>query len=233
MKKGLLLLPFLLCFNVLTLSCPAAAAGDPARAGLEDRIQQALQVLKEVNSTPDRAIPSRLLSRMRAVAVFPSLYKGGLVVGAGYGKGIIMARLADGSWAGPCFVTVKSGSLGWQAGVQSVDLVLVVTSGRGLDSLLMDKVALGGTASAAAGPVGREASASTDLALKAEIYSYSRAKGLFAGVSVKGMYLQHDYRADEAYYGRLLTPREILSNAGLKRTPAATALASWLAGHAR
>ena len=176
----------------------------------EERLRLASEVVEEMCSMPEGGIPKDLIREARAIAVFPSVYKGGFMIGGAYGKGVLFAKDSKGAWHGPVFLSIKSGSLGWQIGVQATDLVLVVMNDRGLGALFKNNVALGGEATLAAGPVGRKVKAATDATLKAEIYSYSRSKGFFAGISLEGAYISHDYRLDEAYWAAPLTPREIL-----------------------
>jgi len=189
----------------------AAAHGAEHVSGPEKRVYEAVSVLNDIGRMPEGGIPEDLIGRCRALAVFPSVYKGGFVLGASFGRGILVARDPEsGEWTGPVFLTLGGGSFGWQIGVQATDLILVIMNRRGLDAFLQSNLTLGGDVSVAAGPVGRGAKASTDVTLSAEIYSYSRSKGFFAGLSLEGVYVGHDYRADEAFYGRTLTPMEIL-----------------------
>ncbi|MBL8300891.1 MAG: lipid-binding SYLF domain-containing protein [Rhodanobacteraceae bacterium] len=158
---------------------------------------------------PDRRIPTNLLREAHAIAVIPDVIKAGLVVGGRRGHGLIAIKSSDGTWSNPSFVTMTGGSVGFQAGVQSADIVLVFRSQRGVDSIVHGKFTLGADASAAAGPVGRSAQASTDAQLKAEIYSYSRARGLFAGVALDGSVLAINHEANQAVFGDGVTPRRI------------------------
>lgn len=181
-------------------------------AGPEKIIKNSMIVMKEIKNAPDRGIPDELLARCEGLAIFPSVYKGGFVVGASYGNGLMAVRdPKTGNWRGPAFLQIGSGSFGWQIGVQATDLVLVIMNQRGVNAFFKNNFTLGGDISIAAGPVGRKLKASTDMTLQAEVYSYSRSKGFFAGLSLEGAYLHHDYSADEALYGRVLTPGEILS----------------------
>ncbi|MBA7695729.1 hypothetical protein ES703_104364 [subsurface metagenome] len=181
-------------------------------AGPEKIIKNSMIVMKEIKNAPDRGIPDELLARCEGLAIFPSVYKGGFVIGASYGKGLMVTRdPKTGNWRGPAFLQIGSGSFGWQIGVQATDLVLVIMNQRGVNAFFKNNFTLGGDISIAAGPVGRKLKAGTDMTLQAEVYSYSRSKGFFAGLSLEGAYLHHDYSADEALYGRVLTPGEILS----------------------
>lgn len=186
-------------------------AAAPADAGTKElkRAQSALAVLKEVQSTPDSEIPASLLSKSYAIAVIPEVVKIGLVVGGRRGKGLISVRQTDGTWSNPAYITLTGGSFGFQAGVQSADIILVFRTPRGVDNLVSGKFTLGADASVAAGPVGRQASASTDANLKAEILTYARARGLFAGVALDGSVLSLDYDAIERVYGAGVSPRAL------------------------
>ncbi|MCC7257041.1 MAG: lipid-binding SYLF domain-containing protein [Gammaproteobacteria bacterium] len=193
----------------------AVGVGAQAATELDYRVDTATQILNDLQRIPENAVPPALLSRAYAVAVIPSVIKGGFIVGGTYGKGIVVARRADGNWSNPAFVQLTQGSLGFQAGVQSTDLILVFKSQRALDGLSRGKITLGGDASVAAGPVGRQATASTDLQMQSEIYSYARSRGFFAGVSLQGGMLSMDRKANGAYYqgemnaGRILTDTTI------------------------
>ena len=180
-------------------------------AKLEKRIQNCDEILNEVLQMPDKGIPSDLLSKCAAVAIFPYVIKGGFFVGARYGKGIVVAHNPKtGKWKPPAFFTLGGGSFGFQFGAQAIDLILVIMNKRGLEGLLKDRFTLGGDAAVAAGPVGRSASADTDLLLKAGILSYSRSKGLFAGVALKGAIIMPDKDANHTYYGGPVDVKEVL-----------------------
>ena len=183
----------------------------PALAGdVEDhRANEASRVLGDILRIPEQSIPSNLLQEAQAIAVIPNVVKAGFVVGGRRGRGLIAIRSKDGTWSHPSFITLTGGSFGFQAGVQSADVILVFRSSRGVDSIVNGKFTVGADASVAAGPVGRSAQASTDEQLKAEIYSYSRARGLFAGVSLDGTRLGIDNRSNQAVYGNGNTARAI------------------------
>jgi lipid-binding SYLF domain-containing protein len=193
---------------VLTLS---ALVATPAFAGeVEDaRADEASAVLAQILQIREESIPEKLLAEAQAIAVVPNVVKVGFVVGGRRGRGLIAVRGKDGTWSNPSFLTMTGGSLGFQAGVQSADVILVFRSAKGVDSIVNGKFTLGGDASVAAGPVGRSAQASTDEQLKAEIYSYSRARGLFAGVSLDGTALRIDNKSNQKVYGDGTTPRAI------------------------
>jgi lipid-binding SYLF domain-containing protein len=188
-----------------------AAVVIPANAGQveNERAESASRVLTEILRIPEQSIPSRLLENAQAIAVIPNVVKVGFVAGGRRGRGLIAIRGQDGAWTRPAFITLTGGSFGFQAGVQSADVILVFKSTQGVDSIVKGKFTLGGDASVAAGPVGRSAQASTDEQFKAEIYSYSRARGLFAGVALDGTRLAIDNHSDEAVYGAGTTPRAI------------------------
>ena len=196
----------------------AALMGTPLLAQKEnDRIQNSTTVLKEILGMPD-SIPKDLLDRAECVIVIPSVKKFAVGVGGSYGRGVMECRggqAFDGPWGAPAMVILEGGSIGLQLGGQATDYVLLVMNDRGADSILSSKVKLGGDASAAAGPKGRTAGASTDIAMRAEILTYSRARGLFAGVSLEGSTLRQDADGDQAVYGMKLTAREIVRGAAI------------------
>lgn len=192
----------------------------PALAGEEEnaRAENAVRVLKEVMEAPDKAIPRDLLQNAHAIAVVPDVIKAGFVVGGRHGSGLISVKTRDGTWSNPSFVSMTGGSIGFQAGVSSTDVILVFRTQRGVDSIVHGKFTLGADASAAAGPVGRTAQAATDAQLKAEIYSYSRARGLFAGAALDGTAITIDNDANQAVYGKGVTPRRIFDG-GVSNVP--------------
>ena len=182
----------------------ALVAHPRAQEGVKesDRVKEAITVLDEVMGAGDSAVPRDLLEKAEAIAVFPSLVKAGFVVGGQRGHGIISVRdPKSGAWSSPAFLTITGGSIGLQIGAQAVDLVLVVQNRRGLDQLIQNQFKIGADASVAAGPVGRDASASTDIQLRAQILSYSRTRGLFAGVTLNGSTIRQDRDANERFYG--------------------------------
>lgn len=176
------------------------------------RAANAVRVLNEIQAIPEQGIPDKLLDEARAVVVLPDTLKVGLVIGGRRGHGLMSVKLPDGSWSQPAFVKLTGGSIGLQAGVQSSDVVLVFRSDRNLNNIVNGKFTLGADAGVAAGPVGRNASALTDGQLKAEIWSWSRARGLFAGVALDGAVLQIDDDANLAVYGNSATPRAIFES---------------------
>ncbi|TAL86087.1 MAG: hypothetical protein EPN74_06395 [Rhodanobacter sp.] len=182
------------------------------------RASNAVRVLQEVMQAPDKAIPTDLLRDAKAIAVIPDMIKVGFIFGGRRGEGLISVKRPDGTWSDPSFITMTGGSVGFQAGVSSTDVILVFRTERGVDSIVHGKFTLGADASAAAGPVGRTASAATDGNFKAEIYSYSRSRGLFAGVALDGSALRIDYDANAAVYGAGITPRRIFEG-GVTHVP--------------
>lgn len=185
------------------------AASASAGSAEDARARNAARVLADIQAIPESAIPDKLFDEARAVVVVPDTIKAGLFIGGRRGRGLMSVKTADGTWSNPSFVSLTGGSIGLQAGVQSSDVVLVFRSERGLDSIVNGKFTLGADAGVAAGPLGRNASTATDGELKAEIWSWSRARGLFAGVALDGAVLAIDDAANEAVYGRDTTPRMI------------------------
>lgn len=197
-------------FRMLMLTVLLCAAGlSHAQEEELKRADDAVRVLGEIMRSPDRGVPRQLLSQAEAIAVIPNVVKAGLVLGGRHGRGLISVRSADGTWSNPSYISINGGSFGFQAGVQATDVVLVFRSRRGVDSIVNGKFTLGADAAVAAGPVGRNAQASTDGQLKAEIYSYSRSRGLFAGVALDGSVLSIDHKANQRVYGSKVTPRRI------------------------
>jgi len=189
-------------FSFTTLFLLVAAGTPPAHARNEDQtIRAAHEVLQQFLDLQIRQIPDSMLAEAHGVAIIPDVIKRGFVLGGQRGKGVVIVRQPDGSWRAPSFITITGGSIGWQAGAQSTDFVLVFKTQQSVEGLMRGKFTLGADAAVAAGPVGRRAGASTDTELKAEIYSYSRSRGLFAGVSLEGSALQVDDIANAAYYG--------------------------------
>lgn len=203
--------PMMLRFALLALLAASPLAARGAVAEYVDRVELAAEVLAEVQDIPEQSIPEWLLRDAHAVAVIPGVVKAGFVVGGRRGRGVLAVRGSDGRWSSPAFITLTGGSVGFQAGIQSADVVLVFKSRRSVEDLVRGKFTLGGDASVAAGPVGRSAEAATDTKLAAEIYAYSRARGLFAGVSLDGSALRIDHEANEAVYGTGTTARRIFA----------------------
>jgi len=194
--------------TVVFVAAPLAMASD--REDDVARTQKAAQVFKEVMDTPDRGIPHDLLDKAKCVAIIPGDKKFAFVFGGSYGRGLATCRTANG-WSAPMFVAIDGGSVGYQIGGSSTDIIMLFMNDHALNSLLGDKFKLGADASVAAGPVGRNATAGTDVRLNAEILSYSRAKGIFAGVSLDGAVVQADKSGDHALYGSDVDRHQILS----------------------
>jgi len=176
----------------------------------QEKIQKATEILNEFKNMKE-SIPEQLLQQAHGIVIIPNMINAGLGIGGKRGKGIAMVKNADGNWSDPLFVTLTGGSIGFQAGVQSVDLVLVFKHRSTLANIVQRKFSLGGDVSVAAGPVGRSSSANTDLKLDAEVYSYSRSKGLFAGISLNGTVLDVDNSDNAAFYGKTVKPSSVLS----------------------
>jgi lipid-binding SYLF domain-containing protein len=202
MLKRILALTTLVAIASLT-----AVASD--REDDVNRTQKAAQVFKEIMNTPDQGIPSNLLESAKCIAIIPGDKKFAFIFGGSYGRGLATCRTEHG-WSAPMFVAIDSGSVGYQIGGSSTDIVMLFMNDHALQSLMSDKFKVGADASVAAGPVGRNAAAGTDLKLNAEILSYSRAKGIFAGVSLDGAVMQADKSGDKAMYGDDVNRHEIL-----------------------
>jgi lipid-binding SYLF domain-containing protein len=201
MKRPLSALLFTLLFCGLSLA--ESAAG---------RAESAATVLNEIMSAPDKGIPEEILGSAQCVAVVPTLLKGGFIFGGAHGKGMATCRTPQG-WSAPAPFTMTGGSFGFQIGLQGVDLVMLVMNDRGMQALLSSKFKLGADASAAGGPVGRHAEAATDWKMRAEVLTYSRARGLFAGVTVNGAVIRQDEDSTREIYGRLVPFKTILTGA--------------------
>ncbi|HUK32373.1 MAG TPA: lipid-binding SYLF domain-containing protein [Vicinamibacterales bacterium] len=198
--------------KIVTLSgvlCVIASMSFAKLSGDEEkRLREASTVVNELRSAPDQGIPQDLWNKAQCVVVIPSMKKAAFVVGGEYGSGVMSCRTA-GDWSAPVFMQLAKGSVGFQIGAQETDLVLLIMNRRGLEKLLSDKVSLGADASIAAGPVGRTASAATDAQLSAEILSYSRSQGLFAGINLSGGTLKPDKEANVRAYGSNVAVRDI------------------------
>ena len=202
----------------LGLASPAFTADTDTK--LDQKLKDATAVYHELLSTPDRGVPEALLKDCKCIAVIPHVVKGALVYGGRYGTGVMTCRDARGRWSPPCFVSLTGGSWGLQIGGESSDLVLFFMNERGARSLMTSsKITLGGQASVAAGPFGRSGEASTDLKLNAEIYTYAKSKGLFAGLSIAGARLAADRKSNALYYGRPVTVKELLFEQRAPRSP--------------
>ena len=181
----------------------------------EERVADATDVIDQLLRIPEQSVPPSLLGRAYGIAVIPNVVKAGFVVGARHGKGVLVVRQADNSWSNPAFIRLTGGSIGWQAGAQSTDIILVFKTRKSIDDIADGKLTLGADASVAAGPVGRHTAVATDLKFQAEVYSYSRSRGLFAGVALEGAGLTMDRKANAAFYGSsTITPEQIFSSSG-------------------
>ncbi len=198
--------------SMLFVSVLGVTASGQLPSREESIMQTSTTVLNEIMAVPLRSIPASLLARAHGIAIFPSVVKGGFIVGVRHGSGVLLIRDEAGAWLAPAFASITGGNIGFQAGLQATDVVLVFTTKRSVERILTNQFAIGVDAAAAAGPIGRQASAATDGQLQAEIYSYSRSRGLFAGVSLDGSVLQIDPFANAAYYqntpqGQTIVPR--------------------------
>lgn len=183
------------------------------------RLRDATATFGETMAAEDKAIPRAILGKAAGIAIFPSTVKVGLGIGGMRGRGVLSARTATG-WSTPAFLTLTGGSFGLQIGAQATDIILVITDRRGVENLVRNQFKLGADASVAAGPVGRDVQAATDLQLRAQILSYSRARGLFAGVTVNGSTVRQDRDANERFYGTRLEMRQIVFDGAVARPPA-------------
>jgi lipid-binding SYLF domain-containing protein len=208
---------YVACFGALLIasSVSAALSKDEVK-----RLNESATILTELRTSPDKGIPEELWNRAECVLVIPSMKKAAFVFGGEYGSGVMSCHNAN-TWSAPIFMQLAKGSWGLQIGAEEVDLVLLLMNRRGVDKMLEDKVSLGADASVAAGPVGRAASAATDAQLHAEMLSYSRSQGLFAGIDLSGGVLRPDKEADTRAYGSQITARQVISGNGAAPAPAA------------
>jgi len=199
---------------VIVLACLTAM---PAQAASKEerRILDATDVVDQLLRIPEQSMPSALLSRAYAVAVIPHVIKVGFGIGARRGKGVLVVRQEDGSWSNPAFISLTGGSFGFQIGAQSTDIILVFKTRKSVDSISNGKLTLGADASIAAGPIGRHTGVATDLSFEAEVFSYARSRGLFAGVALEGAGIGMDRKSNAAYYGSAsITPEQIFASSG-------------------
>ena len=186
----------------------------------EERVEKSIEALKELMALPptEQGLPASILRKCRGIAIFPGVIKAAYGIGGQFGRGIVLVKSETGEWSDPAFVSLIGGSIGWQIGVQKADIILVFKTAKSIENIAAGKITLGADMSVAAGPVGRQAEASTDLDMEAEIYSYSKSKGLFAGISLKGASIQADRDANAAFYSRRdISAYEILHGRGLER----------------
>jgi len=210
---------------VLAATCLAADSENKA----VQRVQSAADVLNEIQGTPDKGIPEDVLGSAECVAVVPSMLKGGFIVAARYGRGVASCRSAKG-WSAPAFFSIQGGSFGFQIGGQAVDLVMLIMNKEGMNNLLSSKFQLGADASVAAGPVGRHAAGDTDWKMRAQVLTYSRARGVFAGLSLDGARITQDKDSTREFYGRMVPFRTSLTNeiqAPQNAYPFLSTLAKW------
>lgn len=209
------------CIGAGVLSTGMLFAGENAA----ERLRESASVMKEIMQTPDKAIPQELLQSSQCVVIVPGMKKAAFIIGAKYGKGFILCRKASGvGWSAPAAIMVEGGSFGFQIGGSETDVVMLVMNKRGVEKLLSSKFTLGADASVAAGPVGRSATAQTDIQLHAEILSYSRSRGLFAGVALNGATLRPDEGTNKELYGSEVTNREIVTGTKTRKSVAGTTL---------
>lgn len=229
MKSKNVGLGILLCAFVAaaTITMGAAAGKDEVK-----RVSAATTVLNEMMRARDKAIPANILEKAEAIAIFPGVKKAGFVVGGQWGRGIISVRDKESRyWSSPAFLTLTGGSVGAQIGGTEIDVILVIMNRSGVEHLLSNQVKLGGEISAAAGPIGRAGEASTDLQMQAQILSYSRSRGLFAGATVNGSVIKEDVDANTRFYEKTLSSEDIVFDRAGTTPPSASALKNALARH--
>jgi lipid-binding SYLF domain-containing protein len=210
MKNVTKLIP-LLVLVICAASTSWAASDAKDKAEAEKQLQRAATVLGDLAKAPDQGIPDRVFESAKCIAVVPNLTKGGFILGAQHGRGVATCRMPNGGWSAPALFTITGGSWGAQIGVEDVHLVLMIMNDQGMQHLLSNKFQVGGEASAAAGPVGRAAAAGTDWKADTEMLTYSRSKGIFAGIDLGGSWIEPDKELTEAFYGKDLSPREVLT----------------------
>jgi len=211
-----------LTIAISALCLLALSATGQAQTKAERKVLNATEVIQQFTQMPEKKIPPGLLNSAYGIAIIPDTMKIGFGIGGRRGKGVLMVRRPDGSWSNPSFVTLTGGSFGWQIGAQATDIVLVFRSRKSIDNIARTKVTLGGDASVAAGPIGRQTSAATDEVFKAEIYSYSRNRGLFAGVALDGSVMTMDERTNlEFYRNGNGTAEDVLMSSTMQAPPLA------------
>jgi len=213
------------------LTCFGSIAWASAKEDSVERLQKSADVLKEIMAAPDKGIPEEVLDDAKCIVVVPHLIKAGFIVGGKHGRGVASCR-TDSGWSAPAFISVGGGSWGLQIGAEGVDLVMLVMNDKGLQHLLSSKFQLSGEGSAAAGPVGRHASAGTDWKMNAELLTYSRSKGAFAGLTLEGAVIEQDSDSTEAIYGKDIGFRKVLTGNVTPPAPAAPFMSAVkMAGH--
>jgi lipid-binding SYLF domain-containing protein len=212
MKKSIIpVMIAIITMFLFTFSSPVTAGDETSK------VRDAIEVMNDIMAIPEKSIPPSLLNNAYAVAVIPNVIKGGFVFGGRYGWGVLVVKTKEKKWSAPAFLSITAGSVGYQIGLQSIDVILVFKSKKSVDRMTKGKFTLGADASIAAGPVGRAASAGTDLRLEAEIYSYSRSRGLFAGVSLEGSALQMKDESNRLFYNKeVISAADIFENVNIK-----------------
>ncbi len=220
---------FMSFMAALTLFFASTVSFADTKPQLDARVIEAKAVMAEIMATPDQSIPEELLAKCKAIAIYPSVLKAGFIFGGRFGKGVVLRRdEKTGVWGPVAFSTIGGGSWGLQIGADATDLVLVIMNERGLDGLLQSNFTVGADVGVAAGPVGRSSEAATDLTLKSGILSYSRSRGLFAGMAIQGAILTEDNNSNSAYYGKFTTSRDILYGSGVEIQPSSRDLSESL-----
>ncbi len=214
--------------SILSMFVICSAGASFATPEQDSRIWEAKQVMAEVMMTPEQSIPEELLAKANAIAIYPNVLKAGFIFGGRFGRGVVLRKDDNGKWGPVAFSTIGGGSWGLQIGGSATDLILVIMNERGLNGLLSNNFTVGADAAVAAGPVGRNSEAATDLTLRAGIISYSRSRGLFAGMALDGAVLTQDNNSNTAYYGKSLTSRDILLNHAVEIQPSSKELVSAL-----
>lgn len=220
-KKNLFVSLFALFSAALFAAQPLLAATAPE---LDSRILEAKRVLDDVMKSPDRSVPEEFLAKCKAIAIYPRTLKGAFIVGARFGRGVVLKKSETGEWGPVAFSSLGGGNVGLQIGGQATDYIFLIMNDNGLSSLLKDNFTLGVDASVAAGPVGRKSAAETDFFLKAGILSYSRSMGIFAGASVDGSVMTQDNNSNAVYYGKAVTSRDILLGNSVEAQPSSAPL---------
>ena len=215
--------------SMLMLALSGFVWADQTKTDVDERLQDAAKTLREIENAPDKGIPNEVFSDAKCVAVVPSMIKGGFILGGRHGRGVATCRLPNGSWSAPAFFTITGGSWGAQIGVEDIQLVMMIMNEEGMRHLLNDKFKIGGEVSASAGPVGRQASAQEGWKMNAEILTYSRSKGLFAGADLGGSEIERDGDSTKAMYGKDLSNQAVLDG----KVPVPTAAHGFIAAVSR
>jgi lipid-binding SYLF domain-containing protein len=202
---------FFIAVALFTFCAAIPSRADQAKSEVQARLDSSANTLRDLAATPDKGIPNEVYKSAKCVAVVPRLLKGAFIFGGKHGRGVVTCRLPEGTWSAPAFFTISGGSWGLQAGVEDIDLVMMVMTDEGARHLLENKFQIGATASGAAGPVGRHASAGVDWKLDTQILTYSRSKGLFAGIDLGGSWIEHDSDSTKALYGMDASSSDLLT----------------------